>query len=352
MPAIELKPLPPEAAIRFFESKGYKTGFDWRDVWREEHAHAFTVAKAMRADVLADIREAVDDALRSGRTLAQFSEGLTPLLQKKGWWGRQLVIDPKTGEEVSALLGSPHRLRTIFDTNLRSSYAAGRWERIQRQKDAMPWLRYSAVQDVRTRPHHAAWHGTLLPVDHAWWNTHYPPNGWYCRCRAIQISDRQVKRRGLRPTKSPPAGTRKWLNRRTGAVSEIPLGIDPGFDWNVGRGRGWKGAPAPPPDPNAIPELDAKAAMERLVAPASGSNPGGLYRGADGVERYVKQYDDPAQAYSEAAANRIYRELGFEAPVSSLVREGEKTLHSERLHREHRNPRQEQADESAREQGA
>ena len=68
--------------------------------------------------------------------------------------------------------------------------------------------------------------------------------------------------------------------------------------------------PRPPVDPNAIPILD-ESAIERQVTPASGSNPGGMFRSRHGVTRYVEHYDHPPQAYSEAVANRIYRELGF-----------------------------------------
>jgi hypothetical protein len=47
-----------------------------------------------------------------------------------------------------------------------------------------------------------------------------------------------------------------------------------------------------------------------------GSNPGGTYKGSDGVERYVKFYKDPSQAQCEMLANKIYREVGLEAPRS------------------------------------
>ena len=55
MATIEPFGLPPAEAIKWFESKGYKLGFDWRDTWRDEHAWAFTVAKAMQLDLLGDI---------------------------------------------------------------------------------------------------------------------------------------------------------------------------------------------------------------------------------------------------------------------------------------------------------
>ncbi|WPZ33217.1 phage minor head protein [Thalassobaculum sp. OXR-137] len=233
MPALELKPLPPREAVDYFRSKGFKVGFAWQDVWQSEHARYFTVAKAMQLDILEDIRGAVDQALADGTTFAQFREGLEPLLQAKGWWGRQRVTDPVTGEERLAQLGSPRRLKTIFDVNLRTSYAAGRWEQIQRTKRLRPYLRYVAVDDDRTRPEHQAWHGTVLPVDDAWWSTHYPPNGWNCRCTVRQLSAREAERLGG-VSEAPVLRERRWENQRTGEIQNVPAGIDPGWNYHVG----------------------------------------------------------------------------------------------------------------------
>lgn len=235
MAKVEIRPLPPEEAVRLFAAKYDLRGFDWRDVWEREHAAAFTVAKAMRLDVLRDIREAVAAAIDEGATPAQFRERLEPALREKGWWGRQRMVDPLTGEERIVQLGSPGRLRVILDTNLRTSYAAGRWERIERVAAARPYLRYVAVLDERTRPEHAAWHDTVLPVDDPWWRTHYPPNGWNCRCMVQQLSDADLARRGLTPSPAPAQRTREWRNPRTGQVIRVPEGIDPGFGYNAGR---------------------------------------------------------------------------------------------------------------------
>jgi SPP1 gp7 family putative phage head morphogenesis protein len=232
---IDLQPLPPKEAIEAFGRKGYKIGFAWQDVWQEEHSRAFTVAKAMSIDLLADIRAAVQAALVNGTTLAQFQKELKPLLQAKGWWGKQYVRDPATGEEKLSQLGSTRRLRTIYDTNLRMSYAAGRWERINEVQDARPYLRYVAILDARTRPQHRAWHDTTLPVDHPFWKTHSPPNGWHCRCSLQQLSASDVKRMGLPVGDAPPSPMRAWLNPRTGERMKVPAGVDPGFGYNVGR---------------------------------------------------------------------------------------------------------------------
>ncbi len=47
-------------------------GFDYRDVWKEEHSNAFTVAKMLNADLLVEVRALVEQALEQGQTFAQF----------------------------------------------------------------------------------------------------------------------------------------------------------------------------------------------------------------------------------------------------------------------------------------
>jgi len=236
MATLELKPLPPEEALRFFRSKGFRPSFAWQDVWQGEHARAFTVAKAMQLDILQDIRAAVDKALAEGQTLQQFQKGLRPVLEETGWWGRKPMEDPKTGRTRDVQLGSPRRLKTIFDVNLRTSYAAGKWAQIERNKARRPYLRYVAVLDQRTRHEHRQWHGTVLPADDPWWKDHYPPNGWNCRCTVQQLSDRDLDRFGYKVSdEAPPSPTRPWRNARTGEVVRVPQGIDPGFAYNVGE---------------------------------------------------------------------------------------------------------------------
>jgi len=57
------------------------------------------------------------------------------------------------------------------------------------------------------------------------------------------------------------------------------------------------------------------------IGEATGSNVSGVtgvWRGSDGVERYVKEYDDPTQVVSELLANELYRRLGILVPPSRL----------------------------------
>src|SRR6187402_2287570 len=165
MVAVDPFGLPPDQALQWFREKGYSLNFGWQDMWGEEHARAFTVAKATQLDVLADIRAAVDDMIAIGGTPEQFQKQLRPTLEQKGWWGEKEVTDDETGEKQIVQLGSPQRLRVIYETNLRQVQAAARWERIERTAQTRPFLRYVCLLDGHERAEHRKWHNTILPWD-------------------------------------------------------------------------------------------------------------------------------------------------------------------------------------------
>ncbi len=239
--AVDLVPLPPADAIRalFARGRNLDPSFSWLDVWQEAHAAMFTVAKSAGHDILDEIFQALLEALSKGRTFRDFARDLTPVLQAKGWWGRQPAPDPETGEMRWSQLGSTRRLRTIFDANMRVSYAAGHWSAFERNKATRPYLRYVAILDEATRPAHRARHNLVLPVDHPYWDRWAPPCGWNCRCTLQQLSQRDVERlqkEGERLSFSPPADTfRDFVNKRTGEVTRVPDGIDPGWAYNPGK---------------------------------------------------------------------------------------------------------------------
>ena len=234
---IRLKALPPEKAVEFFRQKGFKIGFDYRDVWQAEHQAAFTVAKAMQMDLLRDIREQVDAALELGLPFADFRDALMPNLVRRGWWGRAMMTDPTTGEEKEVQLGSTRRLKVIYDTNLRTAHAEGQWERIQASKEALPYLMYDHTPSVHERKEHAAWDGLVLPADDPWWQAHYPVKAWGCKCRVVQMSKRQVDRTGAKIGKAPQERYVDYLNKRTGETSRVPAGVDPAFAYPPGGRR-------------------------------------------------------------------------------------------------------------------
>lgn len=268
---IRLEPLAPADAIAALEARGrtLDPSFHWQERYAEDHGRAFTVAKSAGFDILGDIYNGLEAALKEGRTVRQFVDELTPLLQAKGWWGRQAATDPQTGLPTTVQLGSPRRLRLIFDVNMRVSYAAGHWANFERNRKARPFLRYVAIMDEATRPTHALHHNLVLPIDHPHWKVWSPPCGWNCRCTLQSLSQADVDR--LRPMlkfEPPVIDARPWTNKVTGEVRFVPEGIDPGWDYNPGK-AGWRGtintafaariAAAPP-------ELRAAGIAERVAS--------------------------------------------------------------------------------------
>lgn len=316
--------LAPAEAIDFFRAKGNRIGFAWQDVWQEEHARSFTVAKAMSRDILETIRKGVDDAIANGETLAQFRAKLTPLLQAKGWWGKAKMLDPASGTTKVVQLGSPRRLKIIYDMNMRMARAAGRWDKIQRTKDAFPYLRYTAVMDERTRPEHREWHGTILHVDDPWWDTHYPPCGWNCRCTVTQLDAETIAANGwtIGHNGGPPLDdTESYTNPRTGETIEMPAGIDPGFAYNVGKA--WLGPLEPPPLlPPDLPALEPGVSPGGPVpgAPSPASLLPVEVTEAEAVEAFLEDVGGaPDAVTAEPIATLSGTEIGpLDAPIGEM----------------------------------
>lgn len=108
--------------------------------------------------------------------------------------------------------------RTEYDQAIGTANMARKWRDFQGNKDLYPHLEYKAVMDDRTRPQHRAWDGIILPIDHPFWNTHYPPNDWGCRCDAVQ-TDKPVASKGLLVNDMAPLP--KMFNMNAGKAGVI-----------------------------------------------------------------------------------------------------------------------------------
>jgi len=290
---------PPAEVQRYFDAKTIKPSFDWRDLSFDEHAHAFTVAKSAGYDILGDVKGALSKAIAERQDYAEFARGLEPVLKAKGWWGKARELDPLTGEERIVQLGSPARLKTIYWANVNSAYAAGEWERVQRTKRVLPFLQYLHTTAEHPRPQHLAWVGTTLPVDDAWWATHYPPNGWGCQCRVRQLSDAEAERFGYNaddPDEPADFGTRTYVNKRTGEEVEVPVGIDPGWANNPGMTRSKTAADF------IAGRVDAMSPAAREAAVADLADSWLLKRIASGTIRFDPAARDPAMVNRGAIA--------------------------------------------------
>jgi len=236
----ELAKLPPTEAIAYMQRRKLLTvSYDWFAVWNDEHARQFTVSRLARLDLLQKVHDSITESVSGDLSRHDWMKDIKKVLTDAGWWGEKTLIDPDTGEAVTTRF-NPSRLKLIYDTNTRSAYSAGMWERSQRTKRTHPYFRYVTQRDERVRHAHALLDNVTLPVDDPFWDTHCPPNGYRCRCRLVPVS-RLDYDRGKAPTgaplvkQAPPVVMRDWLDRKTGEIRQVPVGVDPGFGHNPGK---------------------------------------------------------------------------------------------------------------------
>ncbi|HIE4801226.1 TPA: PBECR2 nuclease fold domain-containing protein [Serratia marcescens] len=228
MASISYGSLPFSEQIAFFRRKVNVPTQSWTDIYNDEHDYAFVVAGANRNELLADLRTAVEKVIAEGGTLAEFRRDFASIVARYGW---------------SYNGGFGWRTRVIYETNLRSSYNAGRYQQLYSMRDTLPYWEYihsDVVQEPREE--HLGWDGMILRWDDPWWVYFFPPNGWGCQCTVRGRSEAWMQRQGKTgPDTAPPI---VWEPRIIGQRSpdgprivQVPRGIDPSFEHAPGRSR-------------------------------------------------------------------------------------------------------------------
>ena len=229
--------------VAFFKQKLNLPTQHYDDILHSQHDRAFIVAGAMKAELLTDLRESVRAAIEDGETLAQFRQRFDSIVKKNGWTGW-------TGEGSEA--GVAWRTKIIYATNLRTSHAAGRWQQMT-DPDVIamrPYWRYRHTTIEHPRMQHKQWDGLILPAKDGWFLTHYPPNGWGCKCKVETLSKRDLQKIGKStPDKVPNDGTYQ-TTARDGSMVELPNGVQ--YGWGYAAGATWH------PDLNRYPYQIAK----------------------------------------------------------------------------------------------
>lgn len=163
----------------------------WDDMQANAHDRAFTVAGAMKADLLADFANSVESYITEGKSIEDFRADFDQIVDKHGW--------QYTGERN-------WRTRVIYGTNMRTSYASGRLAQLRdpELQEVAPFWMYVHGGSADPRPDHLSWDGLVLPANDPWWRIHYPPNGWGCSCSVVAVSEETARRQGGRFEDPPP----------------------------------------------------------------------------------------------------------------------------------------------------
>ncbi|MDR7024383.1 PBECR2 nuclease fold domain-containing protein [Pseudomonas peli] len=270
----------------------------WTDVYGREHDYAFTVAGANRDDLVADFHQAVQRAIEGGTTLEQFRKDFDRIVAKYGW---------------SYNGGRNWRSRVIYETNMRSSYMAGRYEQLMAVREERPYWQYLHSDAVEfPREEHEAWNGMVLRWDDPWWQYHFPVNAWGCQCGVRALSYDDLVRMGKTGPDTAPAIV--WETRTIGQRSpqgprtvQVPQGIDPGFEHIPGRSRLESQVPVP-------------RASEELIASAMPGLPNRLAPDALPVPRAIDPATLPPAGMSDAEyARRALDAFGAQLDAAELL---------------------------------
>lgn len=207
-------------AIDYLKGKLPEVSLKSDDLAGPVHGKVFTVAGATSTDLVRDMHAAVTDAVSKGRTLSQFRKDFDRIVQEHGW-----TYKGKRG----------WRSAVIFNTNMRASHMAGRWKQLVANQEQRPYLQYRTAGDSRVRPQHRMWNGSIYLLSDSFWQTHYPPNGWGCRCTVRAYGESEMKDKDLSASAPFEMKTREVITRDGEIKDKVPLGIDPGWDHNVGQ---------------------------------------------------------------------------------------------------------------------
>ena len=247
---------PFQEAVDFLKQKAAVPTRSYRDVWDAAHSKMFMVAGAQSDALVKDFQGAVARAIETGGTLEDFRKDFDKIVKTHGW-------------QYNGTRG--WRSQLIFETNLNTAYAAGRYAKLTAPDTlaAYPGWRYNHSGAKHPRLQHLAWDGQIWPANDPIWGEIYPPNGYHCGCFVTPVSASAVAKGGF-----------DSIPNLDQLGTDQPLGVDPSFAYNPGAA--WLAQTAPGPKAITANQVQiarfVKAAL-RGKWPGGSWTPVGIARG-------------------------------------------------------------------------
>lgn len=214
--------------IDFLRQKRPMPTKSWLDALYGVHDRAFVIAGATDVAMLEEFQEALIKAAAEGLSVEAFGKDFDRIVAKYGW--------DHFGDR-------DWRVRTIFETNMRTSFMAGRLRQM-RDPDVVkmrPFWRYVHAYSripMQARPIHLEWDGLVLLWNDPWWEVHFPPNDWLCSCGVRTMSRRDLESMGKTgPDEAPKDVLIPTVPHGYGEMVMQPRGI--GFGWQYMPGDHW-----------------------------------------------------------------------------------------------------------------
>lgn len=176
---------------RLYKSNWKRNELD-QVMWREYYSRLKQFAEAGYGKTLLDAADwnEFDLMERIKRNMSAFAGGKLNLIttQMRAYRGMSKAQFKKVGKGLLTAHNESY-LEAEVQTALASANSASKWQDIQRRAYLYPNLRYETAGDERVRESHRPLDGVVYPVNHSFWNTWMPPNGWRCRCIVIQTDE-------------------------------------------------------------------------------------------------------------------------------------------------------------------
>jgi len=179
------KAVPNEEAMAFIRNKPVVTRDVMDHLLPSLRARAFTVSGIECANTLQRLRDKIAE-LPGGadwnKIKADIVSDISPYL-----------VDPEADPETQAaqVAASERRADLLLRTHGFEAYQAASYEVMDRQRDVFPFWQYMTMEDEAVRDTHAALDGLILPADSSFWEDHYPPWDWGCRCQVAPLMEEE-----------------------------------------------------------------------------------------------------------------------------------------------------------------
>lgn len=202
----DFEPQPATAARARFADKAALTSEVFERLSTEAKQRAFRIAGVNNARLIQAVRNRIAKSIERGTTWADVRRELTRLFAA-------------AGEELPGLA----RLRQAIITNTQQAYNDQRRELLDAERETFPYWQYLTVGNGTpgvngVRDTHAALHGLIFRADDPFWDAHYPPWDFNCRCYVVALTEGQARATGREPS------SLRQVRR------ELRIGANPAFD--------------------------------------------------------------------------------------------------------------------------
>ena len=167
-------------AASYIRGKAVMTPGAFGRLPRELRGRAFSVAKISDFDLLRDMADKLA-TLPEGGDWREIRKGLAA------------DLSPYMDESEDGRKAASAKAELLIRTHGFQAYASGRYRQQRETQAGLPYWQWLTVGDSRVREEHQARDKMTLRADDPWWDSHYPPDDWGCRCLVVAITEAEAK---------------------------------------------------------------------------------------------------------------------------------------------------------------